>query len=258
MWIYIFPQLIDKLLLYNNQTMTDKPLKISVVTVCYNAIGSIEETMLSVLNQTYSHVEYIVIDGVSTDGTVDVIKKYSDRLAYWVSESDSGIYDAMNKGIRAATGDYIININAGDKLLYLPIEKLKQCLKNSSIGLCGAIVDENGAIYYPNTSWRMKYRNQLPHQGLFYKTMSQRLYDTRYKILGDYDLNLSYLKDGFDFELSQIVVAEHSFDGISNSKKTNKECYEIINKYFGFVGMVKAYIYYKIVALKVRIFQIFK
>ena len=76
----------------------DTPI-ISVITVCYNVASTIEKTMLSVLNQTYENVEYIIIDGNSTDGTVDIIKKYADRLAYWVSESDSGIYDAMNKGI---------------------------------------------------------------------------------------------------------------------------------------------------------------
>lgn len=73
-------------------------MKISVVTVCYNAADTIEKTMLSVLNQTYHDIEYIIIDGGSTDGTVEIIRKYADRIAYWVSEPDKGIYDAMNKG----------------------------------------------------------------------------------------------------------------------------------------------------------------
>ena len=95
--------------------MDKTQLKISVVTVCYNAVDCIEETMLSVLDQTYPNIEYIVIDGGSSDGTADVIRKYADRLAYWVSEPDKGIYDAMNKGIVAATGDYINFMNAGDR-----------------------------------------------------------------------------------------------------------------------------------------------
>ena len=86
--------------------------KISVVTVSYNAVETIEETILSIINQTYDKVEYIIIDGGSTDGTVDIIKKYADHLAYWVSEPDKGIYDAMNKGIDVATGDYINFMNS--------------------------------------------------------------------------------------------------------------------------------------------------
>lgn len=88
--------------------------KISVITVCYNAVSSLEKTILSVLNQTYSNIEYIIIDGGSTDGSVDIIKKYIDRLAYWVSEPDNGVYDAMNKGVCAASGDWVNFMNAGD------------------------------------------------------------------------------------------------------------------------------------------------
>ena len=87
---------------------------ISVVTVSYNAVLTIEQTILSVINQTYPNVEYIIIDGGSTDGTVDIIKKYADKIAYWVSEPDKGIYDAMNKRWLKATGDFIQFLNAGD------------------------------------------------------------------------------------------------------------------------------------------------
>lgn len=75
------------------------PPLISVVTICYNAKNDLEKTILSVLSQTYQDIEYIIIDGGSTDGTVDIIHKYSERLFYWISEPDKGIYDAMNKGI---------------------------------------------------------------------------------------------------------------------------------------------------------------
>ena len=80
--------------------------KISIITVVYHAADTIEQTIRSVVEQDYPNIEYIIIDGGSTDGTLDVIKKYEDRIAYWVSEPDKGIYDAMNKGLSAATGDY--------------------------------------------------------------------------------------------------------------------------------------------------------
>lgn len=87
---------------------------ISVITVTYNCCDTIEQTILNVLKQTYLYLEYIVIDGGSTDGTVDVIKKYAHKLAYWVSEPDKGIYDAMNKGTLVATGEWLLFRNSGD------------------------------------------------------------------------------------------------------------------------------------------------
>lgn len=90
-------------------------MKISVITVCFNAVNEIENTILSVIGQTYPEVEYIVIDGGSTDGTTDIIKQYTDHLAYWSSERDNGIFDGMNKGLKHATGEYVNFMNAGDK-----------------------------------------------------------------------------------------------------------------------------------------------
>ncbi len=90
-------------------------LKISVATVCYNCKDTIEKTIISVLMQTYREIEYIIVDGASTDGTLDIVDKYieDDRIVL-ISEPDKGLYDAMNKAVARATGDYIIYMNSGD------------------------------------------------------------------------------------------------------------------------------------------------
>ena len=88
--------------------------KISIVTPSFNQAQFIEETILSVLNQNYPNLEYIIIDGGSTDGSVDIIKKYADKIAYWVSEKDSGMYDAINKGFGKSTGEILAWINSDD------------------------------------------------------------------------------------------------------------------------------------------------
>lgn len=92
-------------------------LKISIITVVFNGEKYLEETIQSVISQTYDNIEYIIIDGGSTDGTVGIIKKYEDKIDYWISEEDAGIYDAMNKGIKVFTGDYINFLNAGDSFV---------------------------------------------------------------------------------------------------------------------------------------------
>ena len=91
-------------------------MKISIITVVKNAEKTIENTILSVLNQTYKNIELIIIDGVSTDGTLDIINKYKDKISYFISEPDTGVYNAMNKGIKAATGDIFYFLNANDSL----------------------------------------------------------------------------------------------------------------------------------------------
>ena len=100
---------------YFKKPYEDKPL-ISIITVVYNGEKYLEETIQSVINQTYDNVEYIIIDGGSTDGTVDIIKKYEDQIDYWVSEKDTGMYNALNKGFSCAQGDYLGWLNADDTL----------------------------------------------------------------------------------------------------------------------------------------------
>ena len=107
-------RMVLKMNKFNKKNSPDQPL-VSIITVCLNNGENLENTIKSVINQTYSNIEYIIIDGGSTDNTIDIIKKYESKIEHWLSEKDKGIYDAMNKGVSLAKGKWIIFMNAGDE-----------------------------------------------------------------------------------------------------------------------------------------------
>lgn len=233
-------------------------MKISIVTVCYNSVTTIENTMLSVLNQTYPDIEYIIIDGGSTDGTVDIIKKYTDQVAYWVSEPDNGIYDAMNKGIAAVTGDYINFINAGDTLFSKEvISEIVSYLYDSPDVLYG---DMNLKSYFgeirltPKSLDLMESRDPIFHPASLIKADELRRmpYDTSFKIAGDYNFfYLLYHKGGY-FKYIPIVMAVFDGAGVSgmNDRVRLEENYRIQSKKL--TTFRKSFVYYIVVRSKIR------
>lgn len=177
---------------YSRKDMSNQ--KVSVVTVCYNAVQTIEKTILSVINQTYQNVEYIIIDGASTDGTIDIINKYRDKIAYFVSEPDKGIYDAMNKGIKAATGDWINFMNAGDTFFSnTTITKIFSCKDYSGKAVVygDAKYIQKWGSYEICASGMDAFHEHTPfcHQSAFISTSIMRKYgyDTRYRFASDYN-----------------------------------------------------------------------
>lgn len=163
----------------------DKPL-ITVVTVVYNGAEFLEETIKSVIEQTYDNVEYIIVDGGSTDGTLDIIRKYQHAIDYWVSEPDKGIYDAMNKGVYLASGKWVNFMNAGDKLINFPDLKKISC---NSLIYGNAIIYPNKRLNTPKkiTSNDFCTGMIICHQACFYPKNSfvNFVYDTRYRICSD-------------------------------------------------------------------------
>jgi len=171
-----------------------KNFKISVITVTKNSEKFLEENINSLENQTYKNFEHIIIDGKSTDRTVEIIKKNSDKIRYWISESDSGLYDAMNKGIEASTGDIIGILNSDD--IYFP-DALKIVNKYFSeienLDFLFGTVEKHKLMhgYYPQKiKWTFGF--YTTHSvGFFIKKSSQMkvgYYDTQYKYSSDYDL----------------------------------------------------------------------
>jgi len=162
----------------DNQT---KKSLVTIVTVTYNAEDLLEETLLSVINQTYKNIEYIIIDGGSTDNTLEIIKKYEEQISYWISEPDEGIYFAMNKGIAKATGEWINFMNAGDTFVdTTTIQKVMNSLDEDTELIYGDHICD-GTIGHVKDR---KVTRSMPccHQSLFVKTDLMKQYLKSLKI----------------------------------------------------------------------------
>lgn len=199
---------------------------ISIVTVCFNAVNNIEETILSVISQSYENIEYIIIDGGSTDGTVDIIKKYESKIHYWISEPDKGIYDAMNKGIDKAIGEWINFMNAGDS--FCDNNTVEQCvlsIKNNSntdiiYGDTIAIFKNGKFLSTPKNINLLNKHTVFCHQSSFIKTSvaSKYKFDVKYKILADYNLFRKLYFSNYIFKYINIPISNYEAEnGISST-----------------------------------------
>ena len=210
------------------QSISGKPL-ITVITIVLNGVSYLESTIQSVVSQDYGNIEYIIIDGGSTDGTLDIIKRYDENIDYWISEIDRGLSDALNKGALLATGESLLYMNCGD-LFY-----------NSTIitdSLSIANYPENTIIYgnalagnlVVNTDHNAILNSQLLlnpicHQAAIIPTLLQRkyLYDLRYRYSMDLDLwHRLILFENADFKKIDIIVCHYMIGGIT-SKACNHE-----------------------------------
>lgn len=197
--------------------------KISIITASYNCVDEIEKSIQSVLEQDYPNIEYIIIDGASTDGTVDVIRKYEDRIAYWVSEPDEGLYYAMNKGIEAATGDWIYIHNAGG--VFYKRNTLSQLFTHSLDDVdafFGYIwsVQKQCFLKHPKPFYEQKSKDKRPgysHQALFIRTKwcKQYLFDTSYRCCADFNQAMQIWKAGANFMYIDMPVAKSALAGFS-------------------------------------------
>lgn len=198
-------------------------MRVSIVTVCLNAEREIEKTILSVINQTYSDLEYIVIDGGSTDGTKDIIHKYQDRIAHFISEPDKGIYDAMNKGVDLATGDWINFMNAGDCFVNENvIANVAPALQDGHDVVFGNTIMVNGR--HMKLSKGKLYPDRFPkigHQSSFVKTslMKENHFNTNYIISADFDFLYKMFEEGKDFLYFDMEVAIYNMDGTSSNHR---------------------------------------
>lgn len=216
-------------------------VKISVITVCYNAVANIDSTIQSVLNQSYNNIEYIIIDGASNDGTIDAIRGYQDDRIHFISEKDNGLYDAMNKGIQLANGDYIIFMNAGD--LFFNNQVLEEIFgdKNNS---CYDIIFGDSVARDEDGTQHFKYANPDPevllsaptyrHGASFVRTELHKdnLFDlSKIPELGyalDYNCIYTLKKNGATFKKVDLIVLDYENEGTSNNLlKSTEYIYKI-------------------------------
>jgi len=221
--------------------------KLSVITIVYNNVKDIERTMLSVLNQTYPNIEYIVIDGASKDGTKKVIRKFQNRLAKFISEPDHGIYDAMNKGLALATGEYVLFMNSGDEIY--STETVEDVFQSA----------DSADIYYGETemyneqwlslgqrrhrapenfNWRsFKYGMSVGHQAVYIKRSITEPYDLQYKYSADIDWVIKAAKKASSIVNTHIYVAKYLVGGMSKKKHfaSLRERFSIFKKYYGLI-----------------------
>ncbi len=219
--------------------------KLSVITIVFNNVKDIERTILSVINQSYTNIEYIIIDGGSTDGTVEVIKKYENRISTWVSEKDKGIYDAMNKGLRLANGDYLLFMNSGDEIYdSSTVEKVFTSSPNADIYYGETeMYNENWEILgkrrhqVPDIfTWKsFKYGMNISHQAIYIKKSITVPYDLNYELSADIDWIIKAAKKAKSIVRVDGYVAKYLVGGMSKKRHLQSllERYSIFKHYYG-------------------------
>ncbi len=219
---------------------------LTIITVCYEIENEIHKTCKSIVDQTATDFEWLVIDGGSKDNTLSILKKYENKINLLVSEKDRGIYDAMNKGIKLAKGEYVIFMNGGDAFadneVLLKFNNTKD-KKEVNYGMCRELRENDISFItdYPE-KLNLEYflGSNISHQSTFIKRglfNKYGYYDLKYRIIADYEKWICLLSKGVSFsKLPFVVSIFNAFEGISSKKKSldivDKEKAHIINKYY--------------------------
>ena len=229
--------------------------KFSIITVTYNAEKVLEDTIQSVIFQTYRNVEYIIVDGASKDHTLEIVNKYHNRINKVISEPDKGLYDAMNKGIQLATGDYLCFLNAGDKFHDSEtLQKIVHTLKGQELPdvIYGetAIVDEEGHFLHmrrlstpAHLNWKSFKQGMLVcHQAFFVnrELAINHMYNLQYRFSADFDWWIRIMKKAKCLHNTRLTLIDYLNEGMTtkNHKASLKERFCIMAKHYGLISTI--------------------
>ena len=232
----------------------------SIITVTYHAESVLEETILSVVSQTYHNIEYIIVDGASKDRTLSIVNKYRDKIQAVVSEPDKGLYDAVNKGLKMAQGEYVCFLNAGDTFheddtLQLIVHQL-----NKSNVLPDVIYGETALVDAQRHFVRMR-RLQTPdtlnwksfrqgmlvcHQAFIAKRALAETYDLNYRFSADFDWCIRVMKKASLLHNTRLTLIDYLDEGMTtkNRKASLKERFRIMAKHYGYISTVLHHIWF--------------
>ena len=191
--------------------------RITIIIVTYNAAGYIQTCLNSIYNQQYAFIDIVVIDGQSTDGTVEILQRNSPRLYFWVSEKDTGIYDAMNKALNHLSGQWVYFLGADDTLLPAFSDMAIQLTNPRNIYYGNVLA--NGIKHSGLISAYYMAKGGIYHQAIIYprSVFDKYLYNTKYKIAADYALNMHLYKDkNYVFTYIDIIICQYNHTGISS------------------------------------------
>lgn len=236
-------------------------IKLSVITVTYNAQATLERTLKSVQEQSYPLVEHVIMDGNSKDGTVELIKRYENAQMKWVSEPDKGLYDAMNKSVQLATGDYLCFLNAGDTFFEADtVEKMMNSIpQNQSPDILygqTVIVNDAGKFLHmrrlqapEKLTWKSFKQGMLVcHQAFIVKRELFEPYDVTFRFSADVDWCIRLMKKSKTIHNTHLTLINYLNEGMTtaNHKASLKERYRIMAKHYGHISTFLHHIWFAV------------
>lgn len=244
---------------------SNKSLKVSIVTVVLNSKHLLEETIKSVVRQTWPEIDYIVIDGGSTDGTLEVIDRFRDHISTVVSEPDQGVYDAMNKSLRYCQGEILYFLNAGDMLYNEDIVSI--AMREFTTGKCDFVYGdvvlydssiESGVLRRSPRRWKaaIKRGGMICHQAMFVRKSLMKAFDTRYRLAADYDFLCGLGKKDVKSVYVRNTICNYKVNGLSSQKEDliNEKC-NILQVNYGKFNAIKFHKYQRLRSLLRRMLR---